>query len=109
MPNVLKGGVQHTSKTPIYNIGAASRLTGISIGTLRWVEKQGLVSPIRTDGNQRLFTDEEIELLNVIRDLMEENVNLPGIRVIIRLKLLYKPRHTRRMRPREAEKSDNRR
>lgn len=83
----LKAPEQRTRGTPIYNIGATSRLTGMPIWTLRWVERHGLVSPSRTGGRQRLFSDEEIELLNAIRQLMEEHVNLAGIRIILRLRV----------------------
>ena len=78
--------VAKTRKTPIYNIGAASKLVGLPIWTLRWIEKHELVAPRRTEGRQRLFSDEEIELLNEIRDLMEKKVNLAGIRVILQMR-----------------------
>ncbi|MBI3549573.1 MAG: MerR family transcriptional regulator [Elusimicrobia bacterium] len=79
--------LKRTRRTPIYNVGAASRLTGIPIWTLRWIERHGLVAPTRTDGNHRLFSDEDLELLEQIRQLMEEQVNLPGIRIILRMKV----------------------
>jgi MerR family glutamine synthetase transcriptional repressor len=78
--------VAKTRKTPIYNIGAASKLVGLPIWTLRWIEKHRLVAPRRTEGRQRLFSDEEIERLNEIRDLMEKKVNLAGIRVILKMR-----------------------
>lgn len=78
--------LRRTRGTPIYNIGAASRLCGLPIWTLRWIEKHGLVSPRRTDGNQRLFSDQDLDHLNMIRGLMEEKVNLAGIRVILRMR-----------------------
>jgi DNA-binding transcriptional MerR regulator len=78
--------VRKTRATPIYTIGAASRLTGIPIWTLRWIEKHGLLSPGRTNGRQRLYSDSEMELLREIRGLMEQRVNLAGIRVILRLR-----------------------
>lgn len=91
MKNSLTERVHRVKTTPIYNIGAASRLTGIPIWTLRWVERQGLVSPVRTNGHQRLFSDKDIDLLHEIRDLMDEHVNLAGIRVILKLKLTLVP------------------
>ena len=75
--------------TPLYNIGAVSRLTGLPVWTLRWIEKHELLCPQRTDGNQRLFSDEDVELLLQIRDLMAEGVNLPGVRVILRMRVTY--------------------
>ncbi len=77
--------VERTPRTPIYNIGAASRLVGLPIWTLRWIERHALVAPRRTDGNQRLYSDADVERLHVIRELLEQKVNLAGIRVILRL------------------------
>lgn len=79
--------IELTRTTPIYNIGAASRLSGLPIWTLRWIEKHQLVAPKRTNGNQRLYSEADVALLVLIRDLMEEKVNLAGIRVILRMRL----------------------
>lgn len=78
--------VRRTRGTPVYTIGAASRLTGIPIWTLRWIEKHGLLRPGRTTGRQRLYSDAEMDLLREVRGLMEQKVNLAGIRVILRLR-----------------------
>ena len=78
--------VRRTRSTPIYTIGAAARLTGIPIWTLRWIEKHGLLCPDRTSGRQRLYSDVEMDLLRDVRDLMEQKVNLAGIRVILRMR-----------------------
>ena len=78
--------VKRTTATPVYTIGAASRLTGIPIWTLRWVERHGLLRPSRTRGRQRLYTDGDLARLRDVRGLMEQKVNLAGIRVILRLR-----------------------
>lgn len=77
---------RRTSRTPVYTIGAASRLTGIPIWTLRWIEKHGLLRPNRTEGRQRLYTDTELDQLRAVRGLMEQKVNLAGIRVILKMR-----------------------
>lgn len=79
--------IELTRTTPIYNIGAASRLSGLPIWTLRWIEKHELVAPTRTEGNQRLYSEADVALLLLIGGLMEEKVNLAGIRVILRMRL----------------------
>lgn len=89
MLKVIKPRLERDRRTPIFNIGAASRLTGLPVWTLRWIEKHSLVSPGRTDGRQRLFSEEDIALLCEIRALIEEGVNLPGVRVILRLRVQY--------------------
>lgn len=78
--------VRRTQAAPLYNIGAASRLSGLPAWTLRWIEKHGLVSPDRTSGNQRLFSTNDVDHLLEIRRLLTKKVNLAGIRIIIRLK-----------------------
>lgn len=78
--------VRRTAATPVYTIGAASRLTGIPIWTLRWIERHGLLRPSRTRGRQRLYTDADLTRLRDVRGFMEQKVNLAGIRVILRLR-----------------------
>lgn len=78
--------VKRTTATPVYTIGAASRLTGIPIWTLRWIERHGLLRPSRTQGRQRLYTDVDMGRLRDIRGWMEKKVNLAGIRVILSLR-----------------------
>jgi len=81
--------IQRKSQTPLYNIGVTSKLTGLPIWTLRWIEKHGLVSPQRTEGNQRLYSDEDIDTLQQICSLLEEHVNVQGIRVIMKMRIEY--------------------
>src|SRR4051812_47171769 len=85
----MRGGslarVRLKDHTPVYNIGITSRLTGLPIWTLRWIEKQGLVEPERTAGNQRLFSKNDVMLLERICELMDQKVNAAGIRIIVRL------------------------
>lgn len=78
--------LKRTTATPVYTIGAASRLTGIPIWTLRWIERHGLLRPSRTRGRQRLYTDGDVGRLRDIRGWMEKKVNLAGIRVILSLR-----------------------
>ena len=78
--------LKRTTATPVYTIGAASRLTGIPIWTLRWIERHGLLRPSRTRGRQRLYNDFDLNRLRDIRGWMEKKVNLAGIRVILSLR-----------------------
>lgn len=78
--------VKRTESTPVYTIGATSRLTGIPIWTLRWIERHGLLRPSRTEGRQRLYNDDDLSRLKDVRVLMEKKVNLAGIRVILAMR-----------------------
>lgn len=78
--------VKRAESTPVYTIGTASRLTGIPIWTLRWIERHGLLRPSRTEGRQRLYNDDDLARLKDVRGLMEKKVNLAGIRVILSMR-----------------------
>ena len=84
MVRILKR-LKRAPSTPIYPIGTASRLCGLPIYTLRWIESHGLVAPKRTSGNQRLYSERDLEQLGTISGLMERKVNLAGIRVILEM------------------------
>ena len=71
---------------PLYNMSVAARLCGLPAYTIRWVEKNGLLAPSRTGGNQRLFSDRDIALLREIAALLRRSVNLEGVRVVLEIR-----------------------
>jgi MerR family transcriptional regulator, heat shock protein HspR len=68
---------------PRYVISAAARLVGTTPHSLRAYEKAGLIQPARTEGNIRLYSDEDVDLLRHIQSLVMRGVNLVGIKVIL--------------------------
>ena len=70
-----------------YMISAVAEMYGIHPQTLRMYEREGLLKPSRTDGNTRLYTEEDIErlefILNLARDL---GVNIAGIAIILQMR-----------------------
>ena len=70
---------------PRYVIGVAAKLIGISSHILRSFERKGLLSPFRTDGNMRLYSDADLELVQRILQLRKQRVNLAGIKVILEM------------------------
>ncbi len=69
-----------------YVMSVAVRLTGVGASRIRRYESAGLVSPGRTAGGQRLFSDPDIDLIREVARLKNEGVNLKGIEVILRMK-----------------------
>ncbi len=71
-----------TDKTrPVYTIGVAAELVGVSVHTLRMYENEGLIIPERTQSQRRLYSQVDIERLQCIRVMIEERgFNLAGIR-----------------------------
>lgn len=70
-----------------YMISAVAELYKIHPQTLRLYERVGLLKPSRSQGNTRLYTDEDLERLEVILTLTREmGVNLAGIEVILNMR-----------------------
>ncbi len=72
--------------TPLYMIGVAAQLAGVHPQTLRIYEQKGLVSPQRTSGNTRMYSQADIERLELINELTSEGINLAGVIRILDLK-----------------------
>jgi len=70
-----------------YMISAVSEKYGIHPQTLRLYEREGLLRPSRSDGNTRLYTDEDLERLEVILSLTRDlGVNLAGVEIILNMR-----------------------
>ena len=64
---------------PLYMISVAAQLAGVHPQTLRAYEQKGLVSPQRTSGNTRMYSQADIERLELINELTGEGINLAGV------------------------------
>ncbi len=74
-------------KQGYFSISAVAKMFSVHQQTVRLYEKQGLISPKRSDGNTRLFSDEDIDRLEEIIYLTHElGINLAGVEVIFKLK-----------------------
>ena len=70
-----------------YMISSVAEQYGIHPQTLRLYEREGLLKPSRSDGNTRLFTDADLERLEVILHLTRElGVNLAGVEIILNMR-----------------------
>ena len=70
-----------------YMISAVAERYGIHPQTLRLYEREGLLRPSRSDGNTRLYTDEDLDRLEVILKLTRElGVNLAGVEIILNMR-----------------------
>ncbi|ANB61038.1 MerR family glutamine synthetase transcriptional repressor [Anoxybacillus voinovskiensis] len=67
---------------PLFPIGIVMQLTELSARQIRYYEEHGLVSPARTEGNRRLFSFNDVDRLLEIKDLIDQGVNLAGIKQI---------------------------
>jgi MerR family transcriptional regulator, heat shock protein HspR len=77
-----------SERTPlhaVYVISVFAELAGVHPQTLRNYERSGLLSPKRTSGGSRRFSDEDLLALRRIQELTTEGVNLEGVKRIMAL------------------------
>jgi MerR family transcriptional regulator/heat shock protein HspR len=74
-------------KKPYYMISAVAERYNIHPQTLRLYEREGLLTPSRTEGNTRLYSEEDLAKLELILNLTRElGINLAGVEVILNIR-----------------------
>ena len=74
-------------KNKTYTISAVAELYDVHPQTLRLYEREGLLKPSRSEGNTRLYTDSDLEQLEVILSLTRDlGVNLAGVEIILNMR-----------------------
>jgi len=69
---------------PVYTIGVAANLIGVSVHSLRLYENVGILTPKRTDTKRRLYSKNDISRLKCVRHFIEdEGLNLAGIKTVL--------------------------
>lgn len=71
---------------PLFPIGTVMQLTELTARQIRYYEEHELISPARTDGNRRLFSLNDIDRLLEIKDLIDQGVNMAGIKQLLLVK-----------------------
>ena len=79
-------GSENSASMPKYTIGVVSQLLGLPPQMLRRYEEAGLLEPARQSGKNRLYSDEDIAILEEISELSAQGVNAAGIRYIIQIR-----------------------
>lgn len=74
------------SDEPIYSIGTAAELVGLSVQMLRLYEAEGLVLPLKKSSLHRLYSESDIERIRCIRKMInEEKISIVGIKRMLAL------------------------
>lgn len=66
-----------------FPISVVTDLTDLSARQIRYYEEQGLVAPARTNSNRRVYSLKEIDRLNEIRALINQGINIAGIKAML--------------------------
>lgn len=74
------------SNEPVYTIGAAADLVGLSVQMLRLYEAEGLILPYKKASSHRLYSEADIERIRCIRQMInEEKISIVGIKRLLAL------------------------
>ncbi len=77
----------HSYDEPVYLISIVASMLNIHPQTLRQYEREGLITPSRTEGRIRLYSQRDIDRMKLILRLTRDlGVNIAGIDIILRLK-----------------------
>lgn len=76
---------------PLLPISIVMQLTELTARQIRYYEEHELITPHRTDGNRRMFSLNDVDTLLEIKDLLEQGINMAGIKKVFALKTL--PEH----------------
>ena len=75
------------AKRPVYMISVVAEMFRVHPQTLRAYEREGLLRPARTDGNTRLYSEDDLERIELILRLTKDlGVNLAGVEVILNMR-----------------------
>lgn len=72
-------------QTTPYGISAAAGLARTGVQNLRLYESRGLLSPARTSGGTRRYSEQDVEVLRRIGELLGSGLNLAGIAMVLEL------------------------
>lgn len=68
---------------PLFPMAIVKQLTELSARQIRYYEEHQLIHPVRTSGNQRLFSFNDVDRLLEIKALIEQGINISGIKKIL--------------------------
>jgi MerR family transcriptional regulator/heat shock protein HspR len=63
----------------VYGISVAAELVGLNPQTLRLYEQRGLLEPSRTEGGTRRYSEDDVDRLRRITQLLDDGLNLAGV------------------------------
>lgn len=83
LPIINVGMTSDLNNIPLYSISTAARMVGVSVQTLRMYESEGLLLIYKTSGNQRMYSNADIDRILCIRKAInEEKISIGGMKRI---------------------------
>ncbi|MGP4059918.1 MerR family transcriptional regulator [Halobacillus litoralis] len=70
---------------PLFPMGIVQSLTDLTARQIRYYEQHQLIHPARSEGNRRMFSFNDVDRLLEIKDLIDQGVNMAGIKKVLKL------------------------
>lgn len=77
---------EHRKALPVLPISTVMQLTSLSARQIRYYEEHHLIEPVRTEGNRRMFSLKNVDELLEIQEMLEQGINIAGIKKVFDLK-----------------------
>ncbi|MDX6154312.1 MULTISPECIES: MerR family transcriptional regulator [Marinococcus] len=77
----MKGNIPRNAAC--FPISVVQEITSLSARQIRYYEEQGLINPERNQGNQRLFSMNDIDRCQEIKELIDQGLNIAGIKAVL--------------------------
>ncbi len=71
---------------PLLPISIVMQLTDLTARQIRYYEEHELITPARTEGNRRMFSLNDVDVLLEIKDLLDQGINMAGIKKVFAMK-----------------------
>lgn len=69
---------------PLFPMGTVMKLTELTARQIRYYEQHELITPDRSEGNRRLYSLNDIDRLLEIKDLLDQGINMAGVKKLLR-------------------------
>lgn len=107
--NLAEGGGRVEANRGVYGISVAADLVGSAPQNLRLYEARGLLNPARSDGGTRRYSNDDLDRLRQIGQLLDDGLNLAGIAAVLELQAANRALQAELDRTREASSETTRR
>ncbi|NIK10870.1 MerR family transcriptional regulator [Alkalibacillus almallahensis] len=87
---------QDRKALPLFSMSVVTDLTELSARQVRYYEDKELVLPVRSQGNRRLFSFYDVDRLLEIKELIDQGVNLAGIKQVLKVKTEQHEQHNQK-------------
>ncbi|HJF19681.1 MAG TPA: MerR family transcriptional regulator [Enterococcus columbae] len=74
----------------VFPIGTVMKLTDLTARQIRYYEEQELIKPERSEGNRRMYSLNDIDVLLEIKDYLSEGLNMAGIKRVYQMRQMEK-------------------